>query len=267
MLSADLDAMEETLDGYAGPLKIQLAGPWTLAATMEQSHSLNPALADPGLVADLASSLAEGAAAHVAEVAKRVPRATLLVQFDEPALPAVLHGAVPTPSGLSRVRVVEDEVASERLRTVLAATHSYTLVHCCGHDLPFGIIMSAGANGISFDPGQLRRGDFDGFAEAAEAGAGLLIGALPTTGPPQESQGQARRSGRDERERPTPSDTARVVRDLWRKMDLPAARCAPQVVITPACGLAGASPNQARDALRWCREAAAVLPEMMGEIG
>jgi hypothetical protein len=265
MLSADLDAMEEALDGYAGPLKIQLAGPWTLAATMEQPHSLNSALADPGLVADLASSLAEGAAAHVAEIAKRVPRATLLVQLDEPALPAVLHGAVPTPSGLSRVRVVEDEVARERLHTVLAATQSYTAVHCCGRDIPFGIIRNAGAGAVSFDPSQLRRGDFDGFAEAAEAGLGMLIGALPTTGP-QESQPPGRRSGRDERERPTPSDTARVVKDLWRKMDLPPARCAPQVVITPACGLAGASPKQARDALRWCREAAAVLPEMMGEL-
>ena len=110
MLSSDLDAMEEVLDGYAGPLKIQLAGPWTLAATIEQPHSLNAALADPGLVADLASSLAEGVTAHVAEVAKRVPGATLLVQLDEPPLPAVLHGAVPTPSGLSRVRAVEDEV-------------------------------------------------------------------------------------------------------------------------------------------------------------
>ena len=129
--------------------------------------------------------------------------------------------------------------------------------------------MSAGADGVSFDPSLLRRADFDGFAEAAEAGLGLLIGALPTTGPaiaPKEGEQQARRSGRDERERPTPSDTARIVRDLWRKMDLPSAQCAPQVVITPACGLVGASPKQARDALRWCREAAAVLPEMMGEL-
>jgi hypothetical protein len=265
MLSSDLDAMEEALDGYSGLLKLQLAGPLTLAATMEQPHSLNPALADPGLVADLAASLAEGAAAHVAEIGKRIPKAKILVQLDEPALPAVLHGAVPTPSGLSRVRAVEDEVARERLRTVLAATQSYSLVHCCGHDIPFGIVMSAGADGISFDPAQLRRTDFDGFAEAAEAGLGMLIGALPTTGP-RESQ-TTTRSGRDERERPTPSDTARIVRDLWRKMDLPAAQCAPQVVITPACGLAGASPKQARDALRWCREAAQVLPEMMGELG
>lgn len=269
LLSSDLDAMEEALDGYAGPLKVQLAGPWTLAATIEQPHSLNPALADPGLVADLASSLAEGAAAHVAEIAKRIPKAAILVQLDEPALPAVLHGAVPTPSGLSRVRAVEDEAARDRLHEVIAATPQYTVVHCCARDLPFGLIMSAAADGVAFDPSLLRRADFDGFAEAAEAGLGLLIGALPATGPataPKEGQQQARRPGRDTRERPTPADTARVVRDLWRKMDLPSARCAPQVVITPACGLAGASPRQARDALRWCREAAAVLPEMMGEL-
>ena len=269
LLSSDLDAMEEVLDGYEGLVKIQLAGPWTLAATIEQPRSLKPALADPGLVADLASSLAEGAAAHVADVAKRVPKATLIVQFDEPALPAVLRGGVPTPSGLSMVRAVDEEIVRDRLHEVLAATRKYTVVHCCGQDLPFGIIMGAGADGISFDPSQLRRGDFDLFAEAAEAGAGLLIGALPTSGPQEASTGSPdapRRSGRDERERPTPADTARIVRDLWRKMDLPPAQCAPQVVITPACGLPGASPRQARDALRWCREAAAILPEMMEEL-
>lgn len=265
MLSSDLDAMEEVLGGYEGTLKIQLAGPWTLAATIEQPRSLNPALADPGLVADLASSLAEGAATHVGEVAKRVPKAVLIVQFDEPALPAVLNGAVPTPSGLSRVRAVDEEIVRDRLREVLAATRKYTVVHCCGQGLPFGIIAGAGADGVSFDPAQLRRGDFDGFAEAAEAGAGLLIGALPATGP--QGPDSARQARRDERPRPTPSDTAGVVRDLWRTMDLPAAQCAPQVVITPACGLPGASPAQARDALRWCREAAAILPEMMEELG
>ncbi|HEY6493421.1 MAG TPA: methionine synthase [Trebonia sp.] len=264
MLSTDLDVMEEVLDGYAGPLKIQLAGPWTLAAAIEQPRSLNAALADPGLVADLASSLAEGVAVHVAEVAKRVPRATLIVQLDEPSLPDVLHGAVPTPSGMSRVRVVDEEIARDRLHEVLAATRKYTVVHCCGQELPFGIIRGAGADAVSFDPSLLRRGDLDGFAEAAEAGTGLLIGALPTSGP--QRPGAEGQRGRDERRRPAPSDTAGIVRDLWRKMDLPSAQCAPQVVITPACGLPGASPQQARDALRWCREAAGILPEMMDEL-
>jgi hypothetical protein len=270
MLSADLDALEEVLDGYAGIFKVQVAGPFTLAATLEQPRSLNPALADPGLVADLTASLAEGVAAHLADIAKRVPRATLIVQFDEPALPAVLRGSVPTPSGLGRVRPVDEEIARDRLRTVLSATDNYTVVHCCGDMLPFGIIVGAGADGVSFDPGQLTREELDGFAETAEAGVGLLVGALPTTGPASpdpRGQGQGRLRGRDESQRPKPSDTARVVRDLWHSMDLPAARCAPQVVITPACGLPGASPKQARDMLRWCREAAAVLPEMMGELG
>src|SRR5580693_2861180 len=99
MLSHDLDELEEVLDGFRGPLKIQLCGPWTLAATLELPHTMNMALSDPGAVADLTASLAEGAAAHVAELAKRVPGAQLVVQFDEPALPAVARGEVPTASG------------------------------------------------------------------------------------------------------------------------------------------------------------------------
>ena len=157
LLSSDLDAMEETLQGYAGPLKIQLAGPWTLAATIEQNRSLNLALADPGLVADITSSLAEGVGVHVAEVAKRVPGATILVQLDEPALPAVMHGGVPTPSGLGRVRVVDEEILRDRLREVLEATrgiHGRPLL-CRG--LPFGIITQAGADAVSFDLSLLRR--------------------------------------------------------------------------------------------------------------
>jgi methionine synthase II (cobalamin-independent) len=252
MLSADLDAMEEVLDGYHGLLKVQLAGPWTLAATVEQPRSLNPALADPGLVADLASSLAEGLAGHVAEVAKRVPGAQLMVQLDEPALPAVIAGSVPTASGLSRVRAVEEEILRERLHEVLSAPKRYTVVHCCSRNFPFGIITGAGADAVSFDVSRLQDRDYDQLAEVAEAGAGLLMGAISFDYP--------------ERKAVTPTDTAKAVREVWRRTSLPPARCAEQAVVTPACGLAGASPAQAREALRWVREAARILPEMMGEL-
>jgi methionine synthase II (cobalamin-independent) len=252
MLSFDLDAMEETLDGYQGLLKIQLAGPWTLAATIEQTRSLKVALADPGLAADLASSLAEGARLHVAEVAKRVPGATLLVQLDEPALPAVARGGIPTPSGLSRVREVEEEVLRAKLREVLTATRGYTIVHCCAPGYPFGTIMGAGADAVSFDLSLLKQREYDQLAEVAEAGAGLLLGAVKTD--------------HEERTVVTPARTAEAVRDVWHRMALPPAGCAGQVVITPACGLAGASPRQARDTLRLCSQAAAILPEMMGEL-
>jgi len=247
MLSSDMDAMEETLDGYRGLLKLQLVGPWTLAATLEQPRSLKVALADPGLVTDLASSLAEAARMHVAEVAKRVPGATLLLQLDEPSLPAVAHGGIPTPSGLSRVR---------KLHEVLSATGAYTIVHCCAPGFPFQTIVGAGADAISFDLGLLKYREYDQLAEVAEAGAGLLLGAAKTNA----------QSDREERTVATPAGTAEAIRELWHKMGLSPGGCAEQVVITPACGLAGASPTQARDRLRLCREAAAILPEMMGEL-
>ena len=278
MLSSDLDAMEETLDGYQGPLKLQLAGPWTLAAAIEQPHSLKVALADPGLVSDIAASLAEGVRAHVAEVAKRVPGATLLVQLDEPSLPAVVDGGIPTPSGLSRIREVDEEVLRAKLREVLDATRAYTIVHCCAPGYPFEIINGAGADAVSFDLSLLNRRDYDKLAETFEGGSGLLIGALSVTGlardsaPPSGRDSDAGRRAarqRDEdagRTRPSPEGTANAIREVWQRIGLPPAACAQQVVITPACGLAGVSPDQARDALRWCREAARILPELMAEL-
>ncbi len=270
MLSSDLDVMEEVLDGFRGPLKVQLCGPWTLAATLELPRTLNVAIADPGAVADLTASLAEGAAAHLAEVAKRVPGARLVVQFDEPALPAVAGGLVPTASGLSRLAPVEADVLRERLAQVIAAAHGYTVVHSCAQAVPFGIIQAAGAGALSFDLSQLRRGEEDGVAEAAEAGLGLLTGVMPAV--PAPDAGPARPAGR--RVPAGPGDGSaearqaadRVIR-LWRRLGLPLVTCPEQAVITPACGLAGASPDQARAALTRCREAGSMLAELIEETG
>jgi hypothetical protein len=264
---------------------------------MEQPHSLKPALADPGAVADLAASLAEGLAAHVAEVAKRVPGTRLVVQVDEPALPAAIEGTVPTPSGLSRIRAVDEEVIRARLRTVLAAVappsvappgdavpsteavpsavpRHYTVVHCCGQPVPFGIIRGVGADGVSFDLSQLRRGDWDALAETAEAGLGLLVG-VPSAATDSERTLSARGQGVNggtfpggRQEGRPPGDAqqaARSVASAWRQMGLPPATCAPQVVITPACGLASMSPAEAQATLRRAREAARILPEIMEE--
>jgi methionine synthase II (cobalamin-independent) len=268
MLSSDMDVMEEVLDGFRGPLKIQLCGPWTLAATLELPRTLNVAIADPGAVADLTASLAEGAAAHVAEVAKRVPGARLVVQLDEPALSAVAGGEVPTASGLSRIAPVEADVLRERLAQVIASTGKYTVVHSCSTAVPFGIIRAAGAGALSFDLSQLRRGEVDAVAEAAEAGLGLLTGVTPAV-PEPAGPGPAGPTGTV-----APGDGSaearqaaeRVIR-LWRRLGLPLETCPEQAVITPACGLAGASPAQARAALTRCREAGSMLAELIEETG
>jgi Cobalamin-independent synthase, Catalytic domain len=265
MLSSDLDVMEEVLDGFRGPLKIQLCGPWTLAGTLELPRTLNVAIADPGAVADLTASLAEGAAAHLAEVAKRVPGAQLVVQFDEPALAAVAGGEVPTASGLSRLRAVEAEPLRERLAQVIAGTGKYTVVHSCSTAVPFGIIRAAGADALSFDLSQLRRGEEDAVAEAAEAGLGLLTGVVPAV-PAPGGQGPAGPTGPGDGSAEARQAAERVIR-LWRRLGLPLETCPEQAVITPASGLAGATPEQARAALTRCREAGSMLAELIEETG
>ena len=263
LLSADLDALEETADSYRGPLKIQVCGPWTLAATIELARSQDPALADPAAVADLTESLAEGVAAHVGEVRKRLPGARLLLQLDEPALPRVLAGEVPTASGLNRLPAPDAAGAEAGLRAVIGPAQVFTVMHCCAPEVPFGMIMAAGAQAVSFDLSLLRREEEDGLAGAVEAGLGILAGAVATTAPDTAERGGAGLPG--------PGETARRVVGVWQRMGWPAASgtgragIAGQVVLTPACGLAGAAPGYARAVLAHCREAGRLLPELIEE--
>lgn len=252
-LSQDLDTLEEVASGYSGPLKVEICGPWTLAASLELSRSVNPALADSGAVADLTASLAEGVANHAAEVRKRVPGAILIVQLDEPSLPAALLGRVPTASRLTAVAAIDSTIASERLQTVLSAPAAFTVVHCCAGRAPFPEIKAAGASAVSFDLSQLRTRDIDLVAELADDGIALFAGALPT------SSAQRLVSGPPL----TPRETAESVVTLWHRTGLAPGRMAQQVVITPGCGLAGVSPAAARAALAHCREAARIAPELI----
>ena len=254
-LSEDLDTLEEVATGYAGTVKIQACGPVTLAATLELTHRLDPALSDPGAFADLTASLAEGLAAHVADVRRRIPAATVVLQLDEPSLPAALAGRVPTASGLNVVRAIEPVTASQHLGAIVSAVASAAgvIVHCCAADTPFRVIAESGTAGIGFDLSLLRNADIDLIAELAEAGMGLLIGALPTTEVPRLLSGPPL----------APRLTAAAVTELWHKTGLAAGLLAGQVVITPACGLAGVAPAAARAALEHCREAARIAPEMI----
>src|SRR4051794_35733489 len=120
LLRQDLDVLAEVADEDGGPLKLQSSGPWTLAAGL-YLRRLERAVVDPGACRDLVGSLAEGLVRHVAEVRRLVPGAEVVVQLDEPSLPAVLTGALPTASGFGRLRAVEEQVVVDGISTVLEA--------------------------------------------------------------------------------------------------------------------------------------------------
>jgi Cobalamin-independent synthase, Catalytic domain len=247
LLERDLDQLTEQGDRFTGVLKLQSAGPWTLAAGLERQVG-GLMLRDAGAVRDLTASLAEGLRRHVDEVRKRVPGASLLLQLDEPSLPAVMAGHVPTESGLGVYRAVEGVDAASTLRTVIDAVGVPVVIHCCAPGVPLGTLREAGAAALSVDLGLLK--DLDPLGEAIEAGIGLFAGAVPTL-PEPGSPG------------PDGKVAAERVRKLWQRLGFPLARLE-QVVVTPTCGLAGASPAYARAALTACREAGKRLAEAEG---
>ena len=223
---------------------MQAVGPWTLAANIDLQIG-GRLLRDPGAVRDLTDSLAEGLRRHVEEVRKRLPRATVLLQLDEPSLPTVLAGRVPTESGLGAYRAVDGPDAASALRVVVEAVGVPVVAHCCAPDVPLQVLRNAGAAAVALDLSLVK--DLDPIGEMIEAEVGLFAGAAPTR-----SAGSA----------PTGKQVAERVSKLWQRLGFPAARLPQQVVITPACGLAGASEPYARAVLAACREAGRRLAEV-----
>jgi methionine synthase II (cobalamin-independent) len=245
LLAQDLDLVEEQTQGYSGRFKVQVAGPWTLAATVEKPRG-DRVLADRGARRELAEALAEGVRDHVADVRRRLPGAEIVVQVDEPGLPAVMAGRVPTASGFHRHRSVDAPQASPALEWVLSAvaeSGATPVVHCCAADVPVSLLVGAGAAGVSVDLPALEVSAYDAVADLLEKQQPVFLGVVPAVDPttaPAES-----------------ALTERVLRFL-DMLGLDPGEC-PSLVVTPICGLAGASPGWAREALTLTAKVAANL--------
>ncbi|WP_031068321.1 methionine synthase [Streptomyces sp. NRRL WC-3742] len=247
-LGEDLDALEEFTQGYAGALKVQAVGPWTLAASIELKYG-EKALADPGACRDIAGSLTEGLRRHLAEVRRRVPGAQVVLQLDEPSLPAVLSGRVRTASGFQRLRSVDRQVAEEALRETIRALGVPVVVHCCAPEVPIPLLRRAGVAGVSLDFSLLTDRSDDDLGEAVEAGTAILAGVVPAT-----EQAASQSSGMSD-----PAGSVQGVRTLWRRLGFAPELLGRRVLVTPTCGLAGASPAYAREALSLAARAARSL--------
>jgi methionine synthase II (cobalamin-independent) len=243
LLARDLDALDEAL-GEAGAtpagVKCQVAGPWTLAAEVEL-HSGHRVLTDRGAVAEFAASLAEGLELHVAELARR-SGAPIVVQIDEPSLPAVLEGSLRTPSGYGTVGAVPGAEARALLADLVTAARQAgaerVVVHCCHPTPPLALLGATRADAVAVDLGALGGVDapkdvLDALGELWEAGTELWLGVVPTTDPSAP---------------PDLHDLATPALGLADRLGFDRARLADRAVVTPACGLAGASPGWARRA-------------------
>jgi hypothetical protein len=248
-LGEDLDAWEESLPGFEGTVAASLGGPWTLAAAVELRTG-ERAVRDAGACRDIVDAVAQAAVEHLTELRRRVPGAAVTLWLDEPALPAVLHGEVPTASGLSRYAAVDEQVVSAALARIVDAVHATdaTLVlHCCGPRPPYDLFRRTGADAVSSDLLLHDRRDDDSVGELLEAGRRLVCGVVPTVSPLSPV-----------------AVSVDLVRTLGHRLGLTPEALAPQVLVSPTCGFGTSSPDHVRSALGALRSVGRGLRE--GEV-
>jgi len=244
LLGEDLDALEEAwekagLRGSGRPVKLQAPGPVTLAAHLELPGG-HRAITDPGALRDLGASLAEGVAAHRAEVARRL-ETTVVVQFDEPSLPAALQGRLSGVTSLTPVHPVDEPLAMSLLDACVAQADTEVAVHSCAADLPWKALLRSDIHAISVDVSTLTAADLDGVGEFVDAGRTVLLGVVPTTAPDR---------------RPAVEEIAKSVVAVTDRLGFAREVLRERIGVTPACGLAGATPEWARTAIELAQKAA-----------
>ncbi|WP_040811222.1 methionine synthase [Nocardia concava] len=256
LLRTDLDALEEAWEtgGFAGaghPVKVQVAGPLSVAAEVELpgGHRI---LTDSGALRDLSESLAEGVAKHVAEVGKRLG-AQVVLQIDEPQLTAVLDGTLKGVSVLNTVRAMPEPEALHVLDTVVGSQSVPVIVHTCADKPALGFLRKSAAAAVGFDMAAIGTSDLDRIGELLDAGKHLVLGLVPTTPPASSSVV------------PAPPITWRDIAEpgvrLIDRLGFRRRLLAEQILVSPACGLAGAPLPWARRALSLAAETARAYAE------
>lgn len=244
LLAEDIDALEEAwevagLRGSGRPVKVQAPGPITLAAELELPNG-HRAITDLGALNDIAASLAEGVAVHRAAVARRLDT-PVVVQFDEPSLPAAVLGRLTGVTSLSPVAALEETLATTTLNTCATAAGAEVSVHSCAASLPWKVLQDSSIDAVSIDAGTLRAGDLDAVAEFVESGRVVLLGVLPSSAPAR---------------RPEMEEIATGVVAITDRLGFGRSVLRDRIGVTPTCGLAAATPEWARTAVGLARRVA-----------
>ena len=252
-LSQDIELLEESAGSHRGPLKVQMVGPLTVAARVEDAAG-ESLLRDPGAVHEVAAASANAASELIGRMRRAFPHADVVLQMNEPDVPAVMAGRVRTSSGRLTYRSLEPPAVQAHLRTVLdAVTAAGAIggVRCAKPRSPIQLFIDAGARFVGLDLGQALPED-DALPQAWEQGVGLLLGCVPLSSVDGENS--------DDRE--ASSLLRRFMSDSGFG-EVPA-----NVALTPSGGLAGLDLAHARAAIESCVRVGSIVrdehPEVVG---
>ena len=249
LLDEDMDALEEAwekagLRGGTRTVKVQGPGPITLAAQLELPGG-HRAITDPGALRDLAGSLAEGMAAHRAQLERRL-ETPVVVQFDEPSLPAALEGRLAGVTSLTPVHPVDEPVAMGLLDDCVSVIGGEVSLHSCASGLPWKALQRSSIQALSVDASTLTAADLDGVGDFVDSGRTVMLGVVATSPPTP---------------RPSAEEIAKAAAAVTDRLGFARSVLRKRIGITPACGLAGATPQWARIAVELAQKAADALAE------
>jgi methionine synthase II (cobalamin-independent) len=241
LLDEDIDALEEAwetagLRGSGRPVKVQAPGPITLAAELELSNG-HRAITDIGALNDITASLAEGVAAHRASIARRLDT-TVVVQFDEPSLTAAVAGRLTGVTSLSPVAAIEQSLVTTMLDTCVAAAGAEVSVHSCAAAIPWKALQDSRISAVAVDTGVLEAADLDAIAEFVDSGRVVMLGVVSSSAPAR---------------RPAVEEVAARAAAIIDRLGFERSALRDRIGITPACGLAAATPEWARTAIGLAR--------------
>lgn len=252
-LSQDLEVLEESTGSHRGPVKIQVVGPLTLAARIEDPAG-ESLVRDPGAVAELSSACGSAVTELIGRMRRAFPHADVVVQLSEPDVPAVLAGRVRTSSGRLTYRSLEPPIVQGHLRTVLEAISSAGAlggVRCSAPRPPIQLFIDSGSRFMSVD---LEGGipTDEALPKAWEDGVGLLLGCVTHESLMDSAMGDREVSA-----------LLRMFMDNCGFSDVPA-----NVALTPSGGLSNLDPARARVAIERCVRIGSIVrdehPEVVG---
>ena len=119
-------------------------------------------------------------------------------------------------------------------------------LHSCAADLPWKVLQRSSIHAVSVDVSTLTAADLDGIGEFVDSGRTVMLGVVPTSAPTA---------------RPSAEEIAKAAVAVTDRLGFARSVLRERIGITPACGLAGATPQWARTAIELAQKAADAFAE------
>jgi methionine synthase II (cobalamin-independent) len=120
------------------------------------------------------------------------------------------------------------------------------VLHSCAPGLPWKALQRSNIHAVSIDASTLTAADLDGVGGFVDSGRTVLLGVVPTRAPSA---------------RPSAEEVAKGAAAVTDRLGFARSVLRDRIGITPACGLAGATPQWARIAVELAQKAADAFAE------